>query len=144
MTHTNRKFTGSAQTTAIILAILCIAIAVLNIIMEKDGEVLIKSTSSTIVLIIGILCAMLFGMIARWMHSLYTKCPHCKVPNAMKRTSKEIVSRRDTTIVNKINGEIRHTPALETIYHIHRKCKYCGQDDYLEKISTQKKGNFAH
>lgn len=76
------------------------------------------------------------------------KCRSCKKWGAMKRIGSEKVGEKQshvkkteqtTDIIGEKHSNTYYIPATISYYHIHRKCKYCGYRDILEK--TEKTEN---
>ena len=64
-------------------------------------------------------------------HNKDRKCPQCEKYGAMENTKKEIIERTPTT-----TGQYDRPATLYT-FHIHRKCKYCGYEDFFEYNNTR-------
>ena len=75
------------------------------------------------VILSGIILIILLWIFA---HKYDTKCPQCHKMGAMQKTREEIMERVPTT-----RGE-HNRPATHYTFHIHRKCKYCGHENYFE------------
>lgn len=80
--------------------------------------------------------------VAVFFHGQYSKCPNCGKKHAMIVQSKNFISE-SSDIVKK--GEYysgskkvrQYARETKQWFHIHRKCKYCGTEDYL--VRTEKK-----
>lgn len=71
---------------------------------------------------------------AYWVHGFYNRCPFCRKKYAMKRQSKECVDRYPESVGSGSNARV----VMKVVYHLHRKCKYCGGEDYVEITDTKK------
>ncbi len=81
------------------------------------------------------LCTLLLILnVSVWVlsHKTSRKCPHCGKLGAMETTKAEIIDRTSTTA-----GE-HSKPATHYTFHIHRKCKYCGFENYEEYNKVRK------
>lgn len=75
--------------------------------------------------------------IIMWIMALgyYSKCPHCYRWFAMKKINKELTDTWQTSVTKsqyKNGNEVYYNvPATMYLYNIHRKCKHCGNTDFL-------------
>lgn len=86
------------------------------------------SNPPTTLIIIGVIICLFFLFLK---HRYSGKCPHCKKYRAMVELDQAYLGRIKREKVNN-----------EYIYHnkiqVHRKCRYCGYEDYITRIEKGK------
>ncbi|MDR2720678.1 MAG: hypothetical protein LBB15_00095 [Puniceicoccales bacterium] len=114
---------------------------------KRELEKLKKQLTTTEKTVIwSIVLFSIFLLITRYRYK--RKCDGCKKWNAMRKTQREYIGEKPTTIVEErtkknSKGEVISSwevdvPATIYYYHTHRKCKHCGYRDYLSSSETRK------
>ena len=129
MLQTKNTFAGFFRKTALYLSGLTTTVFAYFIINNKGeytGEFwsVVVILSATLVLLLGL---------AYFAHTFYTRCPHCRKKMAMQTQSKQQIG---VDYEHKNDGGKVRTYKITT-YNVHRKCKFCKGEDYVEE--TKKK-----
>ena len=131
MLQTKNTFAGFFRKTALYLSGLTTTVFAYFIINNK-GEYTGELPFWSVVVISSAILVLLLGL-AYFAHTFYTRCPHCRKKMAMQTQSKQQIG---VDYEHKNDGGKVRTYKITT-YHVHRKCKFCNGEDYVEE--TKKK-----
>ena len=132
MLQTKNTFAGFFRKTALYLSGLTTTLFALFIINNNKGEYTGELPFWSVVVILSATLVLLLGL-AYFAHTFYTRCPHCKKKMAMQTQSKQQIG---VDYEHKKDGGKVRTYKITT-YNVHRKCKFCNGEDYVEE--TKKK-----
>ena len=132
MLQTKNTFAGFFRKTALSLSGLTTTVLALFIINNNKGEYTGELPFWSVVVILSATLVLLLGL-AYFTHTFYTRCPHCRKKMAMQTQSKQQIG---VDYEHKKDGGKVRTYKITTC-HVHRKCKFCNGEDYVEE--TKKK-----
>ncbi len=132
MLQTKNTFAGFFRKTALSLSGLTTIVLALVIINNNKGEYTGELPFWSVVVILSATLVLLLGL-AYFAHTFYTRCPHCRKKMAMQTQSKQQIG---VDYEHKKDGGKVRTYKITT-YNVHRKCKFCNGEDYVEE--TKKK-----
>ena len=132
MLQTKNTFAGFFRKTALYLSSLTTTAFALFIINNNKDEYTGELPFWSVVVILSATLVLLLGL-AYFAHTFYTRCPHCRKKMAMQTQSKQQIG---VDYEHKKDGDKVRTYKITT-YNVHRKCKFCNGEDYVEE--TKKK-----
>ena len=82
-------------------------------------------------------CLCIIASITLWIiwNRFSKRCKKCKKWGSMEVFKKELIEQRASTVKD---SDGVYLPATTYIFHIHRRCKACGYEDYLRSKKKEK------
>ena len=141
MHQSSCKVSAFLRRWSVIFCVLSIIVCVCFVIWHDEwfpDETMAMTVTPLVVMVL------FFGWLAYVAHGQYTKCPGCQKTEAMQEQSRVTVLQTEVNHKERVNENgktyTRLVPYLHSIVHIHRKCKHCGFEDFLEHEEKTRQG----